>query len=161
VPRPLAVALATAAAAAVLAAGCGSGGGSGTAGSASDGGPRATPADFEGTVAELDRQHVAVSDVVSGDTGCSDPELVGPAIGLSASGVDQPTPVRIHLYLFRDGPTYDRLRQAVDRCAATFVGDASAYVAIDARPFVATSQGPWAPAFTAAVRAALTRASGG
>jgi hypothetical protein len=120
-----------------------------------------TPADFEGLVAELDRQHIAVSDVVSGDTGCNDPELVGPAIGLDASDADQSTPVRIHLFLFRDGAAYDRQRQAVDRCSRSFVTNPADYVAIDARPFVAVSAGPWAPGFTDAVRRAITRAAGG
>ena len=83
------------------------------------------------------------------------------AIAFDARGLDQPTPVRVHLYRFADAAAYDRLRQAVDRCAAHFVSDPNAYVAIDASPYVATSAGPWAPGFTDAVRAALTRASRG
>jgi hypothetical protein len=129
--------------------------------SASASAPAATPADFEGVVAELDRGHVAVDHVVSGDAGCDDRSLAPAAIAFDARGLDQPTPVRIHLFLFRDGATYDRLRPAVDRCAAAFVADPQSYVALDARPFVAVSPGPWAPQFTAAVRSAVTRAAGG
>lgn len=141
---PLAVALAT--------AGCGGG--------ATASGPRSTPTDFEGTTAELDRVHVAVDDVVSGDAGCPDTTLAPTAISFRARGLDQTNPVTVYLYRFRDDATYDRLRPQVDACARSYVTDASAYVAIDARPLVATSAGPWAPEFTAAMRSALTRAAG-
>ncbi len=133
----------------------------GCSGAAGPSGPAVTPADFEGVVAELDRQHVAVSDVVSGDAGCPDPSLAPTAISLTASGLDQPTPVRVHLYLFRDRAAYDRLRPAIDTCARSYVTDPDAYVALDAPPLVATSAGPWAPGLTTAVRTALTRAAGG
>jgi hypothetical protein len=123
--------------------------------------PGRTPADFEGVTAELDRAHIAVSHVVSGDPGCDDPSLAPTAIGFDAQGLDQPEAVRVHLFLFRDGPTYDRLRPTVDRCAAAVVSDPNAYVALDARPFVATAAGPWGADFRAAFRAALTRAAGG
>jgi hypothetical protein len=120
-----------------------------------------SPADFAGTVAELDRVHVAVSDVVSGEAGCNDATLAPTAISFSASGLDQPTPVRVHLYRFADGAAYDRLRSEVDQCARSFVTNPNDYVALDARPLVATSGGPWAPEFTAAVRSALERAAVG
>lgn len=129
--------------------------------SASGASPAPSSADFEGLVAELDRVHVEVDHVVSGDAGCDDPTLAPTAIAFDARGLDQPTPVRVHLYRFADAAAYDRLRQAVDRCASHFVSDPNAYVAIDASPYVATSAGPWAPGFTDAVRAALTRASRG
>jgi hypothetical protein len=121
--------------------------------------PVPSAADFEGTVAELDRAHVAVSDVVSGEAGCDDPTLAPTAISFSASGLDQPTPVRVHLYRFRDGAAYDRLRSEVDQCARSFVTNPDDFVVLDARPLVATAAGPWAPDFTAAVRSALERAA--
>lgn len=124
-------------------------------------GPGPTPANFEGIVAELDRAHIAVDHVVSGEAGCDDPTLAPTAISFDARGLDQPTPVRVHLFIFADGAAYDRLRPAVDRCASAFVTDPSAYVAVDARPFVAASAGPWGPHFTAAMRSALGRAAGG
>jgi hypothetical protein len=132
-------------------------------GCASGGGPSPEPSslDFEGTVAELDRVHIAVADVVSGDAGCSDSTLAPTAISFTAQGLDQPTPVHVYLYRFRDGATYDRLRQEVDQCARSYVTDPSAYVAIDARPLVVTSAGPWGPQFTNAFRSALSRAAGG
>jgi hypothetical protein len=136
--------------------------GFGLGGCATSGGsPSPSSADFEGVVGELDRVHIGVDHVVSGDAGCDDPSLVPTAIAFDASGLDQPTPVRVHLYRFADAATYDRLRPAVDRCAARFVTDPNAYVAIDASPYVATSAGPWAPGFTGAFRSALIRASGG
>ncbi|HEY3523491.1 MAG TPA: hypothetical protein VGK63_07280 [Candidatus Limnocylindrales bacterium] len=135
---------------ALAAAGC-SGGGS----------AEPSTADFEGTVADLDRVHVAVSDVISGEAGCANSTLAPTAISFDASGLDQPNPVRIHLYRFRDGSTYDRLRPDVDQCARSFVTNPDDYVALDARPLVATSIGPWGPQFTAAVRSALERAAAG
>lgn len=131
------------------------------AGCAGGGTAEPSPADFEGTVADLDRVHVAVGNVISGEAGCDDRTLAPTAISFDASGLDQPTPVRVHLYRFRDGATYDRLRPEVDQCARTFVTNPEDYVALDARPLVATSAGPWGAEFTAAVRSALERAAAG
>lgn len=132
-------------------AGCGS----------SSGVPEASTADFEGTVAALELVHVTVADVVAGDPGCDDRTLASTAISFSARGLDQPQPVRVYLYRFRDDPTYDRLRPTIDQCARAYVTDPDAYAAIDAPPLVMTSPGPWAPDFAAAMRTALTRASRG
>jgi len=64
--------------------------------------PAPTPADFGGIAAELGKGGVLVSDVVSGDAGCPDRELVPTAIRVDAHGLDQTTPVRIYLYIFRN-----------------------------------------------------------
>ena len=58
-----------------------------------------------------------VDNVVSGDAGCTDPVLAPTAIAFDASGLDQPTPVRIYLYVFRNRATFERLRSTVDACA--------------------------------------------
>src|SRR5262245_46029959 len=120
----------------------------------------ATPADFGGIVNEFARVGIHVNRVVSGDAGCADTTLGPTAIGFDAFGVDQPTSVRIHLYAFKDKSTFDRLRASVDACARAFVTDPQSYESVDAPPFAATSQGPWGQQFEAAVRTALTAASG-
>jgi hypothetical protein len=98
--------------------------------------PPPTPADFAGIVAFLAAEGIAVQDVRTGDPGCDD-------------------------RLFKGAPAYEKLRSAVDACAASFVTDASTYESIDAMPFVAAGQGPWAPGFSEALRTALTKAAGG
>jgi hypothetical protein len=123
--------------------------------------PPPTPADFAGIVSFLSAEGIAVSGVQTGGAGCDDRQLVGPAISLNASGLDQGQPVPIHLYLFKNAAAYDRLRPAVDACAKTYVTDPSTYESVDATPFVAVGQGPWGTAFRAAVQTALTKAAGG
>ena len=109
----------------------------------------------------LATEGIAVADVKTGDAGCADRQLVGPAISLSASGLDQAAPAGVHLYLFGGQPAYEKLRAAVDACARSFVTDPSTYESVDASPFVAVGQGPWGAAFREALRTALTKAAGG
>lgn len=123
--------------------------------------PPPSPADFAGIVSFLAAAGVGVEDVRTGDAGCTDRQLVGPAISLTATGLDQSQPVVVHLYLFKGADAYQKLRPAVDTCAASFVTDPATYEAVDASPFVAVGQGPWAPGFREALRTALTRAAGG
>ena len=121
--------------------------------------PAPTPADFQTFEAILSRAGIHVDHIVSGDPGCDDVELGRTAIGFDASGLDQPTPTRLYVYIFRNGATFDRLRQTVDACAKAYVTDPATYESIDASPFVVAGQGPWAPAFRGAVRTALTAAA--
>jgi hypothetical protein len=86
--------------------------------------------------------------------------MVASAIGFHASGQDQPTPVAVHLYIFRNDASYQKLRSAVDACARSWVSDPGGYEAIDASPFVLAGQGPWPPSFKAALRAGLVAAAG-
>lgn len=123
--------------------------------------PPPTPADFAGIVSFLAAEGIAVENVRTGDAGCDDRQLVGPAISLTASGLDQAQPVAVHLYLFRNQKAYDKLRPSVDRCAADFVTDPESYETTDAMPFVAAGQGPWGPSFREAMQTALTKAAGG
>jgi hypothetical protein len=102
-----------------------------------------------------------VDTVVSGEPGCDDRDLTPTAIAFSAHGLDQPTPVRVHVYLFRDDAADQRLRSAVDACARAYVSDPDGYVSIDASPFVLTGQGPWGSQFVGALRAGLTSAATG
>ena len=89
--------------------------------------PAPTPADFQGIAADLVQRGVRIDNIVSGDAGCDDQELARTAIGLDAEGLDQDTPTRVYLYIFRNREAYERLRQSVDACARSYVTDPAAY----------------------------------
>jgi hypothetical protein len=122
--------------------------------------PAPTPADFLGISGAFFARGIAVSQVVAGDAGCADAGLAKTAISFRASGLDQATPVAVYLYIFGSRASYQKLRAAVDACAASYITDPGAFVSIDASPFVIVSQGPWGPQFTAAIRQGLTQAAG-
>lgn len=122
--------------------------------------PAPTPADFQGIATELTKRSIAIDGLVSGDAGCDDRVLIPTAIGFNAQGLDQAEPVRIHLYIFRNRASFERLRTSIDACARSFVTDAQAYETVEQSPFVLGGQGPWAPMFEAAVREALEVAAG-
>jgi hypothetical protein len=122
--------------------------------------PAATPTDILG-IAEALRVHgITTHRFVSGDAGCPDRDMTSAAIGFDAEGVDLPAPTRIRVFIFRNDESYQRLRPAVDACAATWLSEPAAYEAIDASPFVAIAEGPWTPGFRDAVRQAMTEAAG-
>jgi hypothetical protein len=137
---------------AVLIAGC--------AATTEMGPPKPTPADITGIADGLAQAGITIRNLVSGDAGCDDPDMISTAIGLDASGLDQATAVPVHLFIFRNAASYQKLRPAVDVCASSWITDPSGYEAIDASPFVLAGQGPWAPSFKTAVRDALTLAAG-
>jgi hypothetical protein len=122
--------------------------------------PAPTPADFQGIASELVKRTVVIDHIVSGDPGCDDKVLAPTAIGFDATGLDQPTKVRIYLYIFRDRATFERLRATIDACARTYVTDPQNYESIEQSPFVMAGQGPWAPGFEAALRKGLEIAAG-
>ncbi len=122
--------------------------------------PAPTPADFDGIATEITKGRIAIDDLVSGDAGCSDPVLVPTAIGLTAKGLDQPTPVRMYLYIFRNRASYEKLRSTIDACARSYVTDPETFESIEASPFVLAGQGPWGPEFHAALRQAIDVAAG-
>jgi len=122
--------------------------------------PEPTPADFQGIATELTKRHIAIDAIVSGDAGCTDTILVPTAIGLDAKGLDQATPVRIHLFIFRNRESFEKLRSSIDTCAASFVTDPDTFDSMEQSPFVVAGQGPWAPEFHAAIRDALVVAAG-
>jgi hypothetical protein len=124
--------------------------------------PAPTPADFPGLAGQLTQHGIRVdpATIVSGDAGCNDPNLGKTAIGFDASGLDQTAPVRVHVYIFRNRATYERLRSTVDACAASFVTDPATFESVDTSPYVVAGQGPWAPAFRDNLRAAITEAAG-
>jgi hypothetical protein len=119
-----------------------------------------SPADFGGIISEMAKRGVIATHVVSGEAGCSDPVLIPTAIAFDAKGLDQPTAVRIHLYIFNNRAAFERLRSTIDACARSFVTDPQTYQSIDESPFVAAGQGPWGTAFEAAMRDGLAVAAG-
>jgi hypothetical protein len=122
--------------------------------------PSPTPADFPDTAIELSQRGVVIDHVVSGDAGCDDKVLAPTAIAFDASGLDQPTKVRVYLYVFRNRESFERLRATIDDCARTFVTDPATYESIEQSPFVLVGQGPWGSQFEAALRAGLEVAAG-
>ena len=122
--------------------------------------PAPTPADFLGISSSLVARGIAIDHVVSGDAGCRDANLAKTAISFRASGLDQTTPVPVYLYIFGSRESFVNRRGDVDTCARSYVTDPQAFASIDASPFVLAGQGPWAPRFSAALRAGLTEAAG-
>jgi hypothetical protein len=122
--------------------------------------PAPTPADFGGIANELGQRGIHVDDIVSGDAGCTDPQLIPTAIGMTASGLDQSKPVRIYLYIFRNRDSFEKLRSAIDTCARSFVTDPETFESIEQSPYVVAGQGPWGQQFEAALRSGLEVAAG-
>jgi hypothetical protein len=122
--------------------------------------PEPTPMDFPGFAGELANRGIVLDAITSGDDGCHDRTLTATAIGFDATGLGVDDPIRLRIYIFRDGPTFDRRRADVDTCAAAYAVDSASFVFVDARPFVLTGEGPWPDAFASAVHEALRVAAG-
>ena len=122
--------------------------------------PSPTPADFPGIASRLTAHGINVQGIVSGDAGCDDAALSKTAIGFDASGLDQATSVRVHVYIFRNRTKYEQLRSTIDRCAAAFVTDRSTFESLETSPYVVAGQGPWGVTFRTNLRAAITEAAG-
>lgn len=137
--------------AAVLLAGCGT---------ISNTPPVPTAGPFPTIAGQLSLHGIQATGIVSGDAGCPDTNLAKTAIGFDARGLDQTTPVRLHVYIFKDRATYERLRSSVDECAKSFVTDPATYESVEASPYVVAGQGPWGATFKDTIRVALTEAAG-
>ncbi len=122
--------------------------------------PAPTPADFQGIAGEVVQRGIQVSHIVSGDAGCDDVELAKTAIAFDAVGLDQTTPVRLYLYIFRNRDSYERLRSTIDGCARSYITDPDTYETVETSPFVLSGQGPWGQAFKDNLRAAIIEAAG-
>ncbi len=121
--------------------------------------PSPTPADFGGIAIRLSAQGISPHDIVSGDPGCSSATLAPTAVSFTASGLDQSSAVRLHVYIFKDADTLTRLRPDVDLCARSYVTDPNTYETLDVAPYVVAGQGPWGTAFKEAVRTGLMQAA--
>jgi hypothetical protein len=122
--------------------------------------PAPTPADFGGIAGDMVQRGIRLDHIASGDAGCPDQTLAQTAIRFDADGLDQASPTRLYIYIFRDRDAFERLRQSIDACARSFVSDPAAFDSIEESPFVVAGPGPWGPKFKEAVRAALTEAAG-
>jgi hypothetical protein len=122
--------------------------------------PPATPTDFPGLTGRLKLAGIEVSNTVSGDAGCTDPDLVPASISTMASGKDQATPVKLYLYIFRNREAWERHRESIGPCAQSWVTDPETFEQIEESPYVVAGQGPWAPEFEAALRSVLATAAG-
>ena len=123
--------------------------------------PQATPTDMGGIAVALQAQDVRINGLVSGEASCPDQTLAKSAITFQASGLDQATPVTVHLFIFNDDAAYQRARPSVDVCSRSFVTDPSSYEALDQTPYAFVGQGPWGTRFKDAVRTALALAAKG
>jgi hypothetical protein len=135
----------------VAAAGCGS---------ITETPPAPTPADFPGLAVTLAQRGIVIDRIVSGDTGCDDPALVPTAIRFDASGLDQPAPTRVYVYIFRNREAFERLLPAVASCASRYVTDEEGEPWVPISPFIMTGPGPWSPAFRDALTEGLKEAAG-
>ena len=122
--------------------------------------PEPTPADFQGIAGDIVQRGIRIEHIVSGDAGCPDQQLAKTAIGFDAVGLDQATPVRVYVYIFRNRATYERLRATVDACARSYVTDPDTYESVETSPYVVAGRGPWAAAFRTNLRAAIDEAAG-
>lgn len=122
--------------------------------------PAATPADFQGIAGDIVQRGIQISHIVSGDAGCADQNLGKTAIAFDGMGLDQATPVRVYVYIFRNRATYERLRATVDDCARSYVLDPATYESVESSPYVIAGQGPWGPSFKTNLRAAIEEAAG-
>jgi hypothetical protein len=122
--------------------------------------PAPTPADFPGLAAVLSRRGIVIGRIVSGDAGCDDPALVPTAIRFDASGLDQPAPTRVYVYIFRNREAFERLLPDVASCASRYVTDPEGEPWVPISPFIMTGPGPWPPAFREALTEGLDEAAG-
>jgi hypothetical protein len=122
--------------------------------------PAATPAGFQGIASLLVQNGLKIDHIVSGDAGCDDLTLKRTAIALDASGLDQATPTRLYIYIFRDRAAFDRLRQTIDACARSYATNPDAFESVEAPPYVVAGPGPWGAGFKAAIRTIFSEAAG-
>ncbi len=126
--------------------------------------PTPTPLDFGGIQGTLDHAGISLTNVVSGDAGCSDANLIPTAIGFDVVGLGVTTPVRLRIYIFTDRAAWQRRQGDVDACVTAWATDHGVDPAtvetIGQSPYVVAGQGPWPAAFKTAVAGALREAAG-
>jgi hypothetical protein len=118
------------------------------------------PESFPELSSQLGRVGVVVESWTSGDDGCDDPTLSATAIRFEVTGVDQPAPVTLRIYIFRNRDAWERRQADVDTCVAAWADDPATFEIVSTSPYVLAGQGPWPPGFEAALRTALTAAAG-
>ena len=123
--------------------------------------PAPTSLAFPGFVGMLGRHGIEAINWTSGDPGCDDPTLSPTAIRFEARGLDQPDPVQLRIYIFRNRDAWERRLADVDTCATQWAEDPATFELLQVSPYVLAGQGPWPPGFDSAIRAAIQEASGG
>ena len=122
--------------------------------------PVPDPEAFPGISGQLGRFGVEVLNWTAGDPGCDDPTISPTSIRFEAKGLDQPTPVQMRIYIFRNREAWERRMPDVDRCAQQWAVDPATFEILQISPYVLAGQGPWPPEFDAAVRQGLEEAAG-
>jgi hypothetical protein len=122
--------------------------------------PTPNPEPFPGITGQLGRFGVNVLNWTSGDPGCDDPSLSAPAIRFEAQGLDQPTPVQLRIYIFRNREAFDRRKADVETCVAAWAEDPASFEIVNESPYVLAGQGPWPPGFEDAVKKGLKESAG-
>lgn len=122
--------------------------------------PTPTPQAFGGIVGELAREGVEAITWTSGDAGCDDPTLHPTAIRFDAQGLDQPTPVQLRIYIFRNREAWSRRLPDVESCVASWATDPETFEFVPMSPYVLAGQGPWPPQFERAIADGLAAAAG-
>ncbi len=122
--------------------------------------PPPDPEPFPGIGAQLGRFGVELLNWTAGDAGCDDPTLSPTAIRFEVQGLDQPTPVQMRIYIFRNREAWERRLADVDACAAQWAVEPATFELLQVSPYVLAGQGPWPPEFDAAVRKAIQEAAG-
>ena len=122
--------------------------------------PTPNPEPFPGIAGQLGRFGVNVLDWTAGDPGCDDPSLSPTAIRFQAEGLDQPTPVQLRIYIFRNRDAWERRKSDVDACAVAWAEDHATFELLDESPYVLAGQGPWPPGFEDAIKKGLKEAAG-
>jgi hypothetical protein len=122
--------------------------------------PVPDPASFPEITGQLGRFGVDVVNWTSGDAGCDDPTLAPTAIRFEAKGLDQPEPVQLRIYIFRNRDAWERRQSDVDACAAAWATEPGTFEIVQTSPYVLAGQGPWSTEFEAAIRKALQESAG-
>ena len=122
--------------------------------------PTPTPQPFPGIVGELARVGIDTTTWTSGDAGCDDPTLHPTAIRFEVQGLDQPTPVELRIYIFRNRATWERRAPDVETCAIDWASDPATFELLQISPYVLAGQGPWPAQFEDAIRRGITTAAG-
>ncbi|MCI0585126.1 MAG: hypothetical protein L0227_19910, partial [Chloroflexi bacterium] len=78
-----------------------------------------------------------------------------------AQGLDQPTPVRLRIYIFRNREAWERRLADVDTCAAEWAVEPATFELLQVSPYVLAGEGPWPTDFGEAVERAIREAAGG
>ena len=122
--------------------------------------PTPNPEPFPGITGQLGRFGVNVLNWTSGDPGCDDPSLSPTAIRFEAQGLDQPTPVQLRIYIFRNREAFERRKADVESCVAAWAEDPASFEILNESPYVLAGQGPWPPGFEDAVKKGLKESAG-